>query len=144
MHTLCLSTVTVLSCVRVASSSSAPSEPVKCLWGPHPHLHTVCASAHRSHGVPPYLLPRRSRVCIVCGVTLYACPAHIIVTHVLHTPHGHPHVQPTPLYGCYRPCGFCVTMPAWAFIHGVCCGGFVQAHAALTYMRPSPYARPRI
>ena len=131
------------------------SPPPTCLWSPPPSSCCVCSPlAWRATltllcfaFIP---LPPPSQVpCAHCVWFHLAC---LSCTHVLHTPHGHPHVQPTPPYGCYRAMLILYddgTMPTWT-CNGVCCGGFVQAHtarhhqAALTYMIPSPYTRPRI
>jgi hypothetical protein len=101
-----------------------------------PPSYCVCTPlAWRAPLPPPSQVP-----CVHC-VWLHL--VYLSYTYVLHTPHGHPHVQPTPHMAATGPCGSCVTMPAWA-CHGVCCGGFVQAHtprhhqAALTYMIPTP------
>ncbi len=97
------------SCVR-RMASSAPSERAKYLWitltPPHPHI--VCV--HRSHGVPP--LPPPSQVpCAHCVWFHLVC---LSCTHVLHTPYGYPHVQPTPPYGRYRNMWILCAMPTWA------------------------------
>ncbi len=91
-----------------------PALPLKVssACGVHPLLHIVCV--HRSHSVPPYLLSPRSRVCTVCGFTLYACPTHMCCTLPMAIP---THNQRPPLVAT-GPYGPCVTMPAWA-----CSGG---------------------
>ena len=97
--------------------------PVSSPYGVHtPLLHIVYAARVVC---PPYLLPPRSRVCIVCGFTLYACPAHMCCT----LPVAIPTYNQRPPMAATGPCGSCVSMLAWA-CNGMCCGGFVLAHAA--------------
>ena len=72
--------VAVLALIHGASPSdrSAPSERVKCLWSPPYPTLILCVYTARM-ACPPYLLPPRSHVCIVCGLTeLSPC---ILVLH---------------------------------------------------------------
>jgi hypothetical protein len=78
---------------------------------PHPHI--VCTPL--AWRAPHYLLPPRSRMCIVCGFTLYACPAHMccLLPMVIPTYNQRPPMAAT------GPCGPCVSMPTWA-CYGEC------------------------
>ena len=101
---------------------------------------------------PPYLLPPRSRARIVCGFTLYTCPAHMCCT----LPMAIPTYNQRPPYGCYRAMRILCddgTMPTWT-CNGVC------SHRVLWWFRSStrctsssssthihdalPYTRPRL
>ena len=76
---------------------------------PHP---TLILRVYTARMVcPPYLLPPRSRVRIVCGFTLYACPAHMCCTLPMAIPTYNQRPPPAATTG---PCESCVTMPAWA------------------------------
>ena len=75
--------------------SGAPSAPRVVLVDPTPLLRIVCKPLASCAPLPP-----PSQVpCVHCVWFHLVC---LSCTHVLHTPRGHPHVQPTPPYGCHR------------------------------------------
>ena len=59
---------------------------------------------------------------VPCAHCVWFHLVYLSCTPVLHTPHGYPHVQPTPSYGCYRVMRILCddgTMPTWT-CNGVC------------------------
>jgi hypothetical protein len=84
-------------CVRVCGFPALPPPRIKSLWSPHTPSFILCVCTPLAWCAP---LPPLSQVPCVQRVWFHlVC---LSCTYVLHTPHGHPHVQPTPPYGCHR------------------------------------------